>query len=77
MKVRSGIPIPSGDPKQKYPFDVLEPGESVEFECTETFEKARRAAAMYGRNHNMKFIARKGIQDGEYVGSGGTIWRDQ
>ena len=77
MKVRTGIPIPTSDPKQKYPFDALAPGDSVEFESTEVFERARRAATAYGRNHCMKFVARKGIQDGEFVGSGGTIWREE
>lgn len=75
MKVNSGIPVPP-DARKKYPFDELEVGDSVEFDDTATFERARRAAQSFGRSHDMKFIARKGIQDGEFVGSGGTIWRE-
>ena len=74
MKVNSGIPIPTSS-KRKYPFDQLEVDDSVEFDDTDAFERARRAAQSYGRNHGMQFTARKGIQDGEYVGTGGTIWR--
>jgi len=75
MKVKSGIPIPTGNAKQKYPFDQMNVRDSVEFDSTELFQKARRAAQAYGRNHNMVFVARKGVQDGEFVGEGGTIWR--
>lgn len=77
MKVRSGIPVHPIVGHKKYPFDQLDVGDAVEFESTESFERARRAAQSYGRNHNMAFIARKGIQDGVYVGEGGTIWRDK
>jgi hypothetical protein len=75
MKVNSGIPIPTENAKRKYPFDQLDIRDSVEFDDTAEFERARRAAQSYGRNHKMRFTARKGIQDGEYVGTGGTIWR--
>lgn len=74
MKVKSGIPIPD-TARRKYPFDQLEVNDSVEFDSTEDFERARRAAQAYGRTHNLKFIARKGIQDGVPCGAGGTIWR--
>ena len=76
MKVNTGIPIPTSG-KRKYPFDQLDVDDSVEFDTTESFERARRAAQSFGRNHGMKFTARKGIQDGEYVGQGGTIWRTE
>ena len=74
MRVNSGIPIPTAS-KRKYPFDQLEVDDSVEFDDTDAFERARRAAQSFWRNHNMQFTARKGIQDGEFVGKGGTIWR--
>lgn len=80
MKVSKNIPIPKGGASaaiRKYPFNELEVGDSVEFESTEEFEKGRRAAAQYARNHKQRYIARKGIQDGEYVGQGGTIWREK
>ena len=77
LKIQSGIPIPEYGPSRKYPFHDLEPGDSVEFDDTEAFERARRAAQAYGRRHNIRFVARKGIQDGEYAGFGGTIWREE
>jgi hypothetical protein len=76
LKIQSGIPIPKFGPNKKYPFDQLEPGDSVSFDNTEAFERARRAAQAYGRRHDIQFVARKGIQGDEYVGEGGTIWRE-
>jgi hypothetical protein len=78
MKVSSGIPIPSTVNEtraRKYPFNTLEVDDSVEFDDTEEFERARRAAQSYARTHGIVFTSRKGIQGGEFVGTGGTIWR--
>ena len=78
MKVDSGIPIPSTVNEtraRKYPFNELDVGDSVEFDDTEQFEKARRAAQSYAITHGIAFTSRKGIQNGDYVGTGGTIWR--
>ncbi len=77
MEIKTGVPIPEGDTprRRKYPFNELAVGDAIEFEDTANFEKARRAALSYGKTHDITFTARKGIQDGEYVGEGGTIWR--
>lgn len=78
MKVRKGVPVPQGPRhyQRKYPFNELEPGDSIDFDDTDDFERARRAAQFYGKTHKIRFVCRKGIQNGEYVGQGGTIWRD-
>lgn len=77
VKVTTGVPIPTEkrNYQRKYPFNELGVGDSIEFEDTDTFEKARRAAQFYGKAHSVTFTCRKGIQDGEFCGEGGTIWR--
>jgi hypothetical protein len=78
VKVSTGIPIPDNVNEtraRKYPFNTLDVNGSVEFDDTEEFERARRAAQSYGRTHGWVFTSRKGIQNGKFVGNGGTIWR--
>ena len=78
MEISKGVPIPQinrSGPQLKYPFDQMQVGDSLTFKDVDKFQRARRAAKAYGTRHNMLFTSRKGVQDGERTGEGGTIWR--
>ena len=68
-------PSRRGKPRRKYPFDEMNVGDSLGFDDTPTFEKARRAAQTYMKRYGVLFTSRKGYQDGKFVGTGGTMWR--
>ena len=77
ITLKTNIPCPEDKHSsiRIYPFNEMEVGDSVEFDDTEMFHKARRAAAQYGKRNGVRFTTRKGIQDGSLQGQGGTIWR--
>ena len=79
MKINKGNseipPSRRGKPQRKYPFDEMNVGDSLGFEDTTIFEKARRAAQTYMKRYGVLFTSRKGYQDGNFIGTGGTIWR--
>ena len=68
-------PSRRGKPRRKYPFNEMEVGDSLSFDDTAIFEKARRAAQTFTKRYEVLFTTRKGYQDGKYIGDGGTIWR--
>ena len=78
VEIRKDIPVPTvgrRGARRIYPLDELDIGDSLSLSDTKTFERARRAAAMYGKKHGLVFTSRKGIVDGEATESGGTVWR--
>lgn len=82
MEVTRNAPVPPvtrRGQKRKYPFNEMDPNDSISFEDDETFIKARRAARGHMNKHGGIFTSRKGYQvigdEVTYVGTGGTIWR--
>ena len=78
MEISKNIPVPSvrrAGAKRVYPFNEMTPGDSISFKDITIFEKARRAAAEHAKKHSWLFTSRKGYQEGEHTGNGGTIWR--
>lgn len=84
MEISKGVKVPAvkrTGPKRKYPFPEMDIGDSISFEQDELFDKARRAATLYGKRSKPSkvFTSRKGIQiindEARHIGAGGTIWR--
>lgn len=78
VTIKKGVPIAAprkSGPARKYPFHEMEIGDAIDFDDTAKFERARRAAAAYGKQHDRVYTSRKGIQNGERTDQGGTIWR--
>lgn len=78
VEIAKNVPVPPvthAGPKRKYPFNEMAVGDSLSFDSEETFHKARRAATLYAKRHGVVFTSRKGYQDGEKTGLGGSIWR--
>jgi hypothetical protein len=78
MEIRQDVPIPERTgvgAARKYPFGDMAIGDSLSFEDSEKFEKARRAATVFAKRNGVLFTSRKGYEHGEHTGRGGTIWR--
>lgn len=91
MELANNVPVPNitrRGQKRKYPFNEMRVGDSVSFDSDEVFIKARRAARGHMKKHGGIFTSRKGyqvvdvtleegveVQEAQYVGKGGTIWR--
>lgn len=76
MKIEKNIPMPSDRPysqdryPSKYPFKVMEVGDSVVFPDQNGNGKAATAAKVYGHRSGKHFTSRK-------VDGGVRIWRDK
>lgn len=78
MEIRQDVPIPERTgvgAARKYPFGDMKIGDSLSFDSATNFEKARRAATVYAKRNGVLFTSRKGYENGENTGRGGTIWR--
>jgi hypothetical protein len=78
MEIRQDVPIPERTgvgAARKYPFGDMEVGDSLSFGDSKKFEKARRAATVFAKRNQVLFTSRKGYENGELTGQGGTIWR--
>lgn len=69
MHVEKDVPIP--DSRSKYPFLSMKVGDSALFGFDSTkANRARRAAGMTGKRHNMRFVCR-------ITPEGLRIWRTE
>jgi hypothetical protein len=78
MEIRKDLAIPERTgvgAARKYPFGDMQVGDSLSISDSDKFERARRAATVFAKRNNMLFTSRKGYENGEHTGQGGTIWR--
>lgn len=68
LTVDSGIPIPADAQREKYPFPVMQIGDSFLLPDVESAKNARSAAWMYSKRHGTKFSCRR-------VEDGWRVWR--
>ena len=65
VEITKNVPIPEqarAGAKRVYPFHEMEPGDSLSIVGLDSFEKARRAAAMHANKNEQVFTSRKGFQ---------------
>lgn len=58
IQIDKGVPLPVGGAKSKYPFGVLQVGDSFLFPAGTPRNKASSAALNHGKRHGVKFTVR-------------------
>lgn len=66
--IERNIPLPDWQPRAKYPFAEMRPGDSILFRDPEDHPKVLNAAYGFARRHNWKMVTRQ-TEDGL------RIWR--
>ena len=79
LDIQKDVPMP---PKAKppgsspsYPWHDMEVGDCIPFATDEQFERARRAAANWGKRHGVEFKSRAKVLADQESETGGTVWR--
>jgi hypothetical protein len=82
VKITENVPIPPQSRSgvgNKYPFHLLNIGDSITTDDNAVFKKMQSAAQGYKKRHGVSLKTRKGIEviDDEAImtNNGGTIWR--
>jgi len=70
-KIDKNIPAPTGNSRGKYPFEIMQVGDSF-FVAGEELRKVKNSATGWGTRHSAKFRLSK-VTEGE--GEGVRVWR--